>query len=119
MDGQKKEVNWKEKYEEIMAEKKTFEECYQSAVIRLHVKLEAEARGVIYPDLVVKLADLSRCQFDEESDVVIGAFEAVQQLIAEKPYLFAPQIKQGIPPPPKREDGFLAAVQKELGFKKF
>jgi hypothetical protein len=118
MDGQKKEVNWKEKYEEIMAEKKTFEECYQGAVIRLQIEAKARASGMIYPDLIVKLVDLSKCQFDEESDVVIGAFEAVQQLIAEKPYLFAPKVRQGVAPPPKLEDGFLETVQRELGFKK-
>lgn len=118
MDGQKKEVNWKEKYEEVMAEKKTFEECYQSAVIRMHVKLEARAFGMIDPELAVKLVDVSGCRMDENTDEVYGVHEVILDLAARKPYLFATQIKQGIPPPPKKEDGFLALVQKELSFKK-
>jgi hypothetical protein len=83
------------------------------------VESEARALGMTYPDLAVKLIDLSRCSFDEDSNVVTGAREAIEDLAARDPYLFAPQIKQGVPPPKRfGEDGFFEAVQREIGFKK-
>ena len=114
-----KEFNWKEEFLKAEISQEELKEHYRNAVIRMNVELEARALGMEYPDLVVRLVDLSKCQFDEESDVVLGAFEAVQQLIAEKPYLFAPQVNQGVAPPKRfGGDGFLDAVQKELGIKK-
>jgi hypothetical protein len=115
-----KEFNWKEEFEKVEASQEEFKEHYRSAVIRINVELEARALGMIYPDLAVKLVDLSGCSFDEDSNVVTGAHEAIENLAARSPYLFAPQIKQGVAPPKRfGGDGFLEMAQKELGMKKF
>ena len=112
--------NWKEEFGKVEASQEEFKEHYRSAVIRMIVELEARALGMIYPDLAIKLVDLSGCSVDEDSDVVIGAREAIEDLAARSPYLFAPQIKQGVPPAKRfGEDGFLEMAQKELGMKKF
>jgi len=114
------DIDWKAKVGEVQAERQAFEEHYKNAVIRIQVEAEARALGMIYPDLAIKLIDVSRIFLDEESNTVHGAREAIQDLVARDPYLFAPKIKQGIPPPKRfGNDGFLEAVQRELGFKKF
>jgi len=111
------DIDWKAKFEEGQADRQAFEEHYKNAVIRLQVKIEAASWGVD-PDLAALAVDISGCRMDEKTDEIYGVREAIQDLAARKPYLFAPK-ERGIPPPPKREDGFLALVQKELGFKKF
>jgi hypothetical protein len=111
------ELDWKAEYEKEMARAAELKEHIRAFMIGEAVKAEARAFGTIDPELVAKLADVSRCSFDKDSDVVIGASEAVQRLIAEKPYLLAPKIKA--PPPPRTKNGLLDAVQKELGIRKF
>jgi hypothetical protein len=118
MSKQKEDIDYKAELEKVQTERKEFEDHYRNAVIRMHVKIEARAFGMIDPDLAVKLVDFSGCSFDEKSEIVIGAREAILELAARKPYLFGPKVKQGIPPPPKLEDGFLETVQRELGMKK-
>ena len=114
-----KEFNWKEEFLKAEISQEELKEHYRNAIIRMNVELEARALGMVDADLAVKIVDLSGCSFDEDSDMVIGAREAILELAARKPYLFGPHINQGIPPPPKLEDGFLETVQRELGFKKF
>jgi hypothetical protein len=111
------ELDWKAEYEKELARGQAVKEHVRAFMIGEAVKLELRAFGTIDPELVAKLADVSRCSFDKDSGVVIGASEAVQRLIAEKPYLFAPKVKS--PPPPRTKNGLLDAVQKELGMKKF
>jgi len=111
------ETDWKAEYEKELARVAELKEHVRGFMIGEAVKAEARARWSIDPELAVKLADTSGCSFDEESNVVTGASEAVQRLIAEKPYLFAPKIKA--PPPPRTKNELLDAVQKELGIRKF
>jgi len=109
------EIDWKAEYEKELARGRALKEHIRDFMVREQVKLELRSFGVIDPDLVAKFAGVSGCSFDEDSSVVIGAAAAVQQLIAEKPYLFAPKIKN--PPPPRRENELLDAIQRELGIK--
>jgi hypothetical protein len=113
------ELDWKAEYEKEMARAAELKEHIRGFMIGEAVKAEARAFGTIDPELVVKLADTSGCSFDEDSNVVIGASEAVQQLVAEKPYLFGRNEVKKIPPPPRTKNGLLDAVQKELGIRKF
>jgi hypothetical protein len=113
------DIDWKAKLEEVQAERQAFEEHYKNAIIRLHVKLEAAEFWPVDPDLAAKLVDISGCRMDKD-DIVHGVREAIQDLAARKPFLFAPKVNQGIAPPKRfGNDGFLEAVQRELGFKKF
>ena len=93
-------IDWKAEYEKEMARAAEVKERFRAFMIGEAVKDEARAFWSIDPELAAKLADTSGCSFDEEAEVVTGVREAVQQLAAEKPYLFASRIKQGIPPPP-------------------
>jgi hypothetical protein len=111
------EIDWKAESEKEVAKLQEFKEYVRNFMVREEVKLELQAFETIDPELVAKLADTSGCSFDEESNVVTGASEAVQRLVAEKPYLFAPKIKS--PPPPRMKNELLDAVQKELGIRKF
>jgi len=111
------EIDWKAESEKAVAKLQALKEHIRDFMVREQVKVELRSFGVIDAELVVKLADVSGCSFDEDSDVVIGAAAAVQQLVAEKPFLFAPKIKN--PPPPKMRSELFDAVSKELGFKKF
>jgi len=113
-----KEFNWKEEFLKAEISQEELKEHYRNAIIRMNVELEARDLGMADPDLAIKLADFSACSFDEESETIIGIREILMDLAARKPYLFGPQINQGIPPPPKLKDGFLETVQRELGFKK-
>jgi len=107
------EIDWKEEYEKALAKGQALKEHVRKFMVREKVKLELRAFETIDPELVAKLADTSECSFDEESNVVTGASEAVQRLVAEKPFLFSPKIKS--PPPPRTENELLDAIQKELG----
>ena len=110
-------IDWKTEYEKEMARAAKLKEHVRTFMVGEAVKAEARAFWSIDPELAVKLADTSGCSFDEETEFVTGAREAVQQLAAEKPFLFAPKIER--PPPPKMKNELLDAVQKELGMRKF
>jgi len=107
------EIDWKAESEKEVAKLQELKEHVRNFMVREEVKLELRAFETIDPELVAKLADTSGCSFDEESNVVMGASEAVQRLIAEKPFLFSPKIKS--PPLPRTENELLDAIQKELG----
>ena len=63
------------------------------------VEREALAFWAIDSDDAARFADISGVSFDEESDVVIGAREAVMDLAARMPFLFnRTGVKQGCPP---------------------
>jgi len=111
------EIDWKAKYEKEMARVAELKEHVRTFMVREQVKLELRAFGTIDAELALKLADTSGCSFDEESNVVIGAREAILDLAARSPYLFAPKIKA--PPPLRMKNELLDAVQKELGMRKF
>lgn len=114
-------LDWKAEYEKELARGEALKEHVQATMIRAAVEAEAKTFGMIYLDLAVKLADMSGCSFDEDSDVVVGASEAVQRLIAEKPFLFSPKIKSPPPPPSmwrKEVNELLDQIHREIGFKK-
>jgi hypothetical protein len=75
-------------------------QLYRKAVIRLHVEAEARTFGMIDPDDAASFADLSKCSYDEDSNVVVGAREAILDLAARKPYLFSRPYERHVPPPP-------------------
>ena len=78
-------------------------EAFERAMVRTQVRSEARALGAVDEDVVAALADLSRARYDEVSDAVIGAREAVEDLRARKPYLFgqAQAIREHKIPPPR------------------
>jgi hypothetical protein len=81
------------------------------------IEAEAGRYGAADRDLLFLLIDRTGISVDLESETVIGVSEAVRQIVAEKPYLFAPKIKA--PPAPRTKNEELEAIQRELRFKKF
>jgi len=111
------DVDWKAEYEKELARAAELKKHVREKMIGEAVRAEAQAFWSIDPDLAAKLADTSKCSFDEGADVVIGASEAVQRLVAEKPYLFAPKIKSPPPPPRRASQELLDQIHRELGLK--
>jgi len=63
------------------------------------IQSEAARAGTVDHELVLLLIDRTGVTVDLESEAVSGASEAVQRLVAEKPYLFA-SLDKKIPAPP-------------------
>jgi len=84
-------------------------ERLQAAVSRkladMAIRSEAARAGTIDHELVLILADRTGITVDLESEAVSGASEAVQRLVAEKPYLFA-SLDKKIPPPSTARTGW-------------
>jgi hypothetical protein len=66
---------------------KTVKERYRTNAIRNEIKLYAQNAGFVDTEDAIALADLSSVDFDETSDKVSGAKEAIDALAKAKPHL--------------------------------
>lgn len=73
--------------EEAEASLKQTKDRYRQNAIRNEIKLYAQNAGFVDTNDAIALADMSGVDFDEASDKVIGAKEAIDALAKAKPHL--------------------------------
>lgn len=82
--------------EEALARAKELELQYRTAVLSYEIKLQAQKRGIIDPDVVLKLIDLEALKLEDGQ--VNGLEMELDKLQKEKPFLFSASSKSATNP---------------------
>lgn len=93
-EAEEKKLEENKKFQELAEKRKVeaedWKSKYQRSTIDSYIQAEASKLGVVDLDVVTKLVDRSTITLSETGQV-IGAIEAVKQLVEAKPYLLGKQ----------------------------